>query len=637
MKKWLTVLLITGFLFSLVSCGENRNSDTESDSAAISTKLTSGAENVTTTPPFDPGDIPVADGTVYPLNASATWVKTLGARMERTEAQITCDWTCDGLEFDADCKGDVVFYISTDAECYFRAWVDGEAWLNGNSPYYQAEKGSASILLKNLTEGRHRIRIIKVTGVTLARAAFNSVVLNGKVVTEAPAAKENYIEFVGDSISCGWGILGKHDGTAESQDGSLAYPYLLAQSLDVDYSVVAVSGQGVVYGNPNISFAYKYPSYKRGMTAEYSFARKADTVILNVGTNDVYNAVSNGITAEVFRKSFKSLTEYIREKNGTDCKIIAVYGMMNHAYGSEISSVFAELGGIAENYYTFEVSGTQNVNGNAHPSAEEHVAYATELEAFVKRVWDGNVEDPEQPDNPVANGTVLYEQNFENVSPAENTVAQVLEALNWYQAFSNSWNATDTAELIEVDGTHALKLNGGWSAYEFLPATVLSGMKTYTIEMDLSITHLGVFNLVFNPSASYDEISEAKGFKGDGENAALVSFRNYSADGKVNGVSDSGTSRMGVNITNIKDGKQIILLANPDLLAPDESQLFGTSFHLSVEVNRVTKTVKVFVNNCEVLSVEGVISADGGLFFLIQNAPVNVDNIKVTVGTLADA
>ena len=111
-------------------------------------------------------------------------------------------------------------------------------------------------MLKDVPYGEHRIKLIKVSGYVIALAQVYSVTCAGLIKETAPADNEFYIEFVGDSICCGWGTVGTHDGEYTSQDGTMAYPLMLSSVLNVDYAVTALSGQGLMCGSPGMEKGY---------------------------------------------------------------------------------------------------------------------------------------------------------------------------------------------------------------------------------------------------------------------------------------------------------------------------------------------------------------------------------------------
>src|SRR5690606_32148468 len=84
-------------------------------------------------------------------------------------------------------------------------------------------------------------------------ALFGTTTVLGLSVTGgallAPPPERPLFEFVGDSISAGYGNEGAHaecDFSADTQNHYLAFPMLVARAFGADASTVAWSGRGVV-------------------------------------------------------------------------------------------------------------------------------------------------------------------------------------------------------------------------------------------------------------------------------------------------------------------------------------------------------------------------------------------------------
>ena len=338
--------------------------------------------------------LPVIDTEKYPpttvgLNNSVAGVKILGERNLASTSGINCDWSCSGIEIKLNCAGDVSFAVSSDKACYFRAYVDGVVKYNGSTPYYTVN-GNTTITLKNLSEGEHTIRLIKVTGWTLANAEIKSVTFNGTMSETAPEGNDYYIEFVGDSITCAWGTIGPGGGSYEGQDGTLAFSYLIAKEQNADYSMTALSGQGLLCGTPGVPLGYEYASWKKDSTNKYDFARQADMVVINIGTNDFYQKDDLGIDADDFKAAYKVFLEMVKEKNGDDCKILCVYGCMNDNFGETIKALCKEMGGADAGYYCQKLDkANSHANGSGHPTAAEEAAYADVLNPMITAIRNG--------------------------------------------------------------------------------------------------------------------------------------------------------------------------------------------------------------------------------------------------------
>lgn len=346
-------------------------------------KLVSSSANV---PSVDTGKYPL---TTVNLNNSVSGVQILGERNLASDNCINCDWSCSGIEITLECTGSVTFAVSSDKACYFRVYVDGIAKYNGSTLYYTVN-GDTNVTLKNLSEGEHTIRLIKVTGWTIATAEIKSVTFNGTMSETAPAGNDYYIEFVGDSITCAWGTIGPGGGSYEGQDGTLAFSYLIANEQNADYSMTALSGQGLLCGEPNVTVGYEYASWKKDKVNKYDFARQADMVVINIGTNDFYQKDDLNIDADDFKAAYKSFLEMVKVKNGEDCKIICVYNCMNDNFGDVISTLCREMGGADAGYYSYKLDRAKShTNGSGHPTAAEEAAYANYLNPIITAIRNG--------------------------------------------------------------------------------------------------------------------------------------------------------------------------------------------------------------------------------------------------------
>ena len=320
---------------------------------------------------------------LYKLTSSTEGVKILGERNLASENSLHMDWSCSGAEFTIDLKGGSIrFNFIASNSCMFRVWVDGEVYKQNGSEYFTIGSTNGTIALNGITPGKHTIKIMKVTGYTLARAELTSVTFAGDLLTDTDTSdKELYIEFVGDSITCGWGTIGNHTGAYSDQDGTLAYSYLLAEALGADYSMTALSGQGLLCGAPGVTNGYLYASPLKDNTNQYSFERKADIVVINIGTNDYSKKVGE---AE-FKAAYKSFLQTVKEKNGKECKILCLYNTMNDTYANAILEACREMGGELEAIVTYKLDRASGTTPNivGHPTAEENKAYAEVLKDII--------------------------------------------------------------------------------------------------------------------------------------------------------------------------------------------------------------------------------------------------------------
>lgn len=385
-RRTVLFLLIAAMCVGSVACASAKDPQLQSpDSTQPDT------ESPTTEKPTEPSASTdptpaVTPQTTYRINSNTNGVRILGVRNVPSEQWVTCDWTCSGFELNVDCTvdGDITFGASSSAYCYFRAYVDGNAW-GGANPYYTVGLGRDQIVLKNVPAGRHTVRLIKVTGHTLATAQVYNVALCGEITEPAPAEKELYIEFAGDSICCGWGLIGAKDGTYKAQDGSLAYPYLVAEAMNADYSITALSGQGLLMGNPGMTNGYLLISPKRNEKNDYLFSRAADVVVINIGTNDYNYRNQYNFTAEQFEEAYLQFLQTVKKKN-PNCKIVCIYNTMCDTFQESIKSAVETVGGEKVGVFLLKFDRTTNTESAGHPSIAENAAYAAVLKSVIETV-----------------------------------------------------------------------------------------------------------------------------------------------------------------------------------------------------------------------------------------------------------
>ena len=220
-----------------------------------------------------------------------------------------------------------------------------------------------------------------------AEVGISSIVMNGSF-NEKPEDNRLYIEFIGDSISTGYGALGvagaENGDSPLYQDATVAYPYLTAKALNADFSDVCYSGIGAKYGwqDPNMQNFYPYQRWQYDRTTQYNFnARQPDVVVIALGTNDISMESQKGITVEQRMVGYQELLDLVRAKN-PNSKIVWIVGMMKEDDNDRIAQLIEDNGGAAEGLYCTAL--TKNTAGAAyHPNAAGQQKFADELVAFL--------------------------------------------------------------------------------------------------------------------------------------------------------------------------------------------------------------------------------------------------------------
>lgn len=163
------------------------------------------------------------------------------------------------------------------------------------------------------SSGEHLLRIQ-----TTHQESDRRFILHPPVATAViPAhARPLQIEFVGDSWTCGFGNLSEKE---LASDCTKAFSALVAEQLHADYSLIAVSGHGIVknFGeappSPE-SLPVKYLRAESHRSESFSFEeRKADIGILLAGENDY--SFTPYPDAGQFRQTYRGLLQLMRARH----------------------------------------------------------------------------------------------------------------------------------------------------------------------------------------------------------------------------------------------------------------------------------------------------------------------------------
>lgn len=193
---------------------------------------------------------------------------------------------------------------------------------------------------------KHVVRVIKLSEAAMSTCGIVTIETDGTMIpTEC---KEKFIEFVGDSITCGYGVDDEdkdHHFTTGTEDVTRAYAYKTAECLNADYSMVSFSGYGIVSGYsaegekmghqlvPDYyeKFGFSYGTYlgmykPQNIFWEFS-KRQPDVVVVNLGTNDMSYVLDKEERREEFIVDYVAFLKVITECN-PEASIVCTLGVM---------------------------------------------------------------------------------------------------------------------------------------------------------------------------------------------------------------------------------------------------------------------------------------------------------------------
>jgi len=149
-----------------------------------------------------------------------------------------------------------------------------------------------------LKDSVHIILIEKRTEANIGKGEFLGFILEeGKKLLTQDSASNRRIEFIGNSITCGYGVEGANASEPfkpETENATLSYASLIGRALNADYAMVAYSGKGIIrnYGDVNktskepMPFLYNRTClYDSTLIWDYT-SWIPQAVVINLGTND---------------------------------------------------------------------------------------------------------------------------------------------------------------------------------------------------------------------------------------------------------------------------------------------------------------------------------------------------------------
>ena len=340
--------------------------------------------------------------------------------MDEENQCLRCDWTNSGIELDFEGdylsalltaeKGEEIMGIPSDPNAPRRdlwPWV-GVFLDDMDQPIRRfpvSGKMETWLLIRSDAAQRHRFRIMKMTENVKTYFGIRALHYSG-TIHPCERKPRKRIEFVGDSITCGYGDAcpDRDRGFwSDEEDGWNAHGGIAARMLDLEPSFVSISGITAtrydVFPMPyamNEVYAYTdRPGQERvGQTAvKWDFAaRPSDYVVVNLGTNDCFALLFSRDFEKArsqFVHDYRELIGEIRRLNGPDTQIICALGSMNYFLFPEIEQAVGAYRQATgdERIHTFRYKPMGPLDGfgaMGHPSLATQKKMGQELADFIR-------------------------------------------------------------------------------------------------------------------------------------------------------------------------------------------------------------------------------------------------------------
>ncbi len=255
----------------------------------------------------------------------------------------------------------------------------------------------------------HKVRIIKLSESAMSTCGIAGIETDGVISPTEP--KDKLIEFIGDSITCGYGVDDEdrdHHFATGTEDVTRAYAYKTAEALDADYSMVSFSGYGIVSGYTETGektenqlvpdyyekMGFSYGTYRgkyRPQDMLWDFTtRQPDLIVINLGTNDMSYVLDNDDKREEYIAGYLAFLKTVREKNPT-AQLLCVLGIMGEALCTAVEDVVErykkETGDTRISYMGFtDQLPEDGYAADWHPTEKTHRKAAEKLTEEIKSI-----------------------------------------------------------------------------------------------------------------------------------------------------------------------------------------------------------------------------------------------------------
>ena len=248
----------------------------------------------------------------------------------------------------------------------------------------------------------HEITLLRDTQPSYDEAGpviLNAVVTDG--TPEAPEARSLLIEFIGDSLTVGEGTMGPCSGEEWRMmfvSHMPAFPTLVAEELKAEKRVVALGGWGAARSWDNQPESRIGRIYDKlcavtpgGDVPAPADRRKADAVVINLGTNDssALTKIAEGelplVRAELRTRAME-LMEAVRARY-PKALILWAYGLCGHPVEDILRGAVKDMreNGDVNTHY-LSLSEAKSLGSRMHPSRDAHRQAAAEIAEELKKL-----------------------------------------------------------------------------------------------------------------------------------------------------------------------------------------------------------------------------------------------------------
>lgn len=284
-------------------------------------------------------------------------VRILGRTVSHSGVRYL-NYSCCGIEFEfTGTKVSAVLWTDGARGLdEFKAWV--AVFINGeevpSKRFALDETECTYTLYESEVPHTATIRLIKLSEAAFAKVGVKSIEVEGGQKTIPTQPKQRKIEFIGDSITCGYGIEGiwnKDTFNTKQENPWEAYAAQTARYFNADFHCISWSGIGLIsswtekdipndewlmpmlyaYTDIGIEKTLGLATYEKWHNDRF----KPDLIVINLGTNDASYTKKIKERMIQFGSAYYAFLQQIRSAN-PQAEIICTLGVMGDDLYTEI-------------------------------------------------------------------------------------------------------------------------------------------------------------------------------------------------------------------------------------------------------------------------------------------------------------
>jgi len=253
------------------------------------------------------------------------------------------------------------------------------------------------------------VRFRKLSECTQSLLALKEIQTDGRIEPLEEQGKR--IEFIGDSITCGYGVEGKsglESFSTATENAGKSFAGLITDWMGLESMLTCFSGHGIVSGytdDPEIRNigelvppyyemvgrnGFVLPSGRTVSEIPWDFsAWQPEKILINLGTNDLSWCRGRDSRKEMYGKQYKEFLKTVR-KNNPDAMILCILGIMgtelNEHMVHAVNEYRAETGDTRIHSMTLQEqdAARDGYGSDYHPTEKTQRRLAEKVQAFIQ-------------------------------------------------------------------------------------------------------------------------------------------------------------------------------------------------------------------------------------------------------------